>query len=111
MRILSVFNVNKALVSTTSVAVFLAASGLVGCNQSGQSTDTNTDSTTGSEVVASTDDANEHLAEHATEDVITVDPTEEMSEETQTGEPTADTMTGTGSVEEQVISDNPDQAF
>lgn len=111
MRILSVFNVNKALVSTTSVAVFLAALCLTGCNQSGQSTDTNTDSTTGSEVVASTDDANEHLAEHATEDVITVDPTEEMSEEAQTGEPTADTMTGTGSVEEQVISDNPDQAF
>lgn len=110
MRILSVFNVNKALVSTTSVAVFLAALCLAGCNQSG-TTDTNTDSTTGSEVVASTDDANEHLAEHATEDVITVDPTEEMSEEAQTGEPTADTMTGTGSVEEQVISDNPDQAF
>ena len=43
--------------------------------------------------------------------MIIVDPTEEMSEEAQTGEPTADTMTGTGSVEEQVISDNPDQAF
>lgn len=106
MRTLGYLHINKALASTALIGLLL-----VGCNQNPQTPPEVVDSTVNEDVTA------------PAEEIIVVDPTETlddgmtepMAEATDTDiDSTANGVVdvdSTGTAEEQVVSQNPDQAF
>lgn len=104
MRTLGYLHINKALASTALIGLLL-----VGCNQNPQTPPEVVDSTVNEDVTA------------PAEEVIVVDPTETLDDgmtepmaeatDTDSMDDGVVEVDSTGTAEEQVVSQNPDQAF